>query len=69
MKITLKVEGMSCGHCVRAVTNALSEVTGVKSVEVSLEKGQAVIQADDGTEVSRLIEAVNEEGYSASQEV
>lgn len=69
MKITLKVEGMSCGHCVRAVTNALSEVTGVQSVEVSLEKGQAVIQADDGTEVGRLIEVVNEEGYSASQEV
>ena len=61
--ITLKVTGMTCGHCVAAVTKALQEVPGVESADVSLEKGQAVVQgaADTGA----LIEAVKEEGYEA----
>ncbi len=36
--VEIKVEGMSCGHCVNTVTNAISEVNGVQEVQVSLEK-------------------------------
>ena len=35
--ITLNIEGMTCGGCVKSVTNALNQVAGVQSVDVSLD--------------------------------
>ena len=35
-KTIIKVEGMSCEHCVKAVTNAVNSVTGIGSVSVDL---------------------------------
>ena len=62
--IKLKVDGMSCDHCVRAVSNALAGVAGVEAVvEVSLERGEAIV--DGEPEISALLAAIAEEGYSA----
>jgi len=36
MKTTLKIEGLSCGHCVNAVNNILNEIEGVTASKVSL---------------------------------
>ena len=47
MKKTISIEGMSCGHCVSAVTDALNKLEGVKSVEVNLENKNAVIEVDN----------------------
>ena len=38
---TVKVKGMSCGHCVASVTKALQGIAGVSDVQVDLEKGEA----------------------------
>jgi copper chaperone len=51
MATTIKIKGMSCGHCVMAVTKALAGLPGVKNVQVSLEKGEATF--DEETPVSR----------------
>lgn len=60
----LKIDGMSCEHCVRAVSGALQEVPGVEAVvEVSLDRGEALI--DGSAETALLIEAVEAEGYRA----
>jgi len=60
----LKIDGMSCAHCVRAVSNALQQVPGVETVvEVSLDRGEAVVVGS--AETASLIEAVEEEGYRA----
>ncbi len=60
----LKVEGMSCNHCVQAVSKALGAVPGVdRVVEVSLERGEVVIEG--GADVSQLVVAIEEEGYKA----
>ena len=60
----LKVEGMSCNHCVNAVTRALGEVPGVdRVVEVNLESGEAVIEGS--ANVAQLVAAVEEEGFKA----
>ena len=62
--LKLKVEGMNCGHCVKSVTEALSGVIGVKKVvEVSLERGEAVI--DGSADAGALIAAVEERGFEA----
>ena len=60
----LQVKGMSCQHCVKAVTDALAGVAGVSAVEsVDLDSGIAVIQGF--TPVEDLIEAVRQAGYEA----
>jgi copper chaperone len=60
--IKLKIEGMSCDHCVRAVTKALTEVPGVtRVVEVSHERGEAIVEGEAALE--QLAAAVQEEGY------
>lgn len=38
---TIKIKGMSCGHCVASVTQALKNIDGITDVEVVLEKGEA----------------------------
>ena len=60
----LKIDGMSCEHCVRAVSGALEQVPGVETVvEVSLEQGEARIEGSADT--ASLIAAIEQEGYRA----
>ena len=58
----LKVEGMSCGHCEKAVKNALEEVKGVSSVNVDLGAKKVEVECNDLVD-SLLKEAVEEAGY------
>jgi len=58
----LRIEGMSCGHCVMAVKKELSKLTGV-TVE-SVEVGKARVQIDDAAvSPERLKKAIEEAGY------
>jgi copper chaperone len=60
----LEVKGMTCQHCVKAVTDALAAVAGVSVVEsVNLDNGLAVIQGP--ASVDDLIAAVKQAGYEA----
>lgn len=61
--ITLKVTGMTCGHCVAAVTKALQKIPGVDAVEVTLEPGQAVVTGS--ADPQALVAAIQDEGYGA----
>jgi|WetSurMetagenome_2_1015567.scaffolds.fasta_scaffold535051_2 copper chaperone len=61
----LSVEGMSCQHCVRAVTNAVNALAGVSGVEVSLEQKKVTVGYDPGKVSLDLIKgAIEEQGYS-----
>lgn len=59
--MTLQIGGMTCGHCVRAVTQALESVTGAERVSVSLESGRAAVEG--AADLQALIRAVEQEGY------
>ncbi len=64
--ITLKVNGMTCEGCVRSVTKALQGVSGVASVEVSLEHAEAkVTYSPREVSVERLKAAVDDAGYES----
>lgn len=64
--ITLAVEGMTCGACVRHVEDALRALDGVTSVDVKLREGQAVVTHDPArTPVVRLLAALDDAGYTA----
>jgi copper ion binding protein len=65
MKTTIKIEGMSCDHCVAHVTEALKEISGVSSVTVSLKEKNAVVEHADGVGIESLKTAVTEAGYEA----
>jgi len=58
MDFFLKIEGMSCGHCVSAVTDVLREVEGVDDVNVSLGSGEATVKGSCSKE--ELLKAINE---------
>ena len=46
-KTKLKIGGMSCQHCVKTVTDALTELEGVQRAKVNLRKGEAVVRFDE----------------------
>jgi copper chaperone len=60
--IDLQIEGMSCGHCVRAVQQALAAVEGVEGADV--EVGRAKVRAKEGVEKTSLARAIEDAGYS-----
>jgi mercuric transport protein len=66
---TIRVEGMKCNQCSASVAKALKATDGVEKVEVSSEKGEAVIQYDDQkvTE-AKLREVINSTGFKAVEE-
>ena len=65
---TLKIEGMSCQHCVQAVAAALGRLSGVAAAQVDLETGLARVEYDEGkAAVSEMLQAIAEEGYAAQE--
>lgn len=63
MKKKLLIEGMSCGHCVAHVEEALKELDGIASVSVSLEEKSAVIEVTKSIDDEQLKEAIEDAGY------
>ena len=62
--VQFKVEGMSCGGCVKGVTAALSAVDGVGEVKVELEAAQATVHYDPArTTLAALHQAVEAAGF------
>ena len=57
------VTGMTCGHCVGAVTEEVSAIDGVESVEVDLATGAVVVQASVDPTREQMAAAVDEAGY------
>jgi copper chaperone CopZ len=60
-KTEIEIEGMSCEHCVNAVTQALKAVAGVKDAKVEI--GKAVITSDAPLARDAIVSAVADEGY------
>ncbi len=61
------VTGMTCGHCVSAVTEEVSAIPGVTAVNVELESGALQVTSDAPVDFDRIVEAVAEAGdYSVA---
>jgi copper chaperone CopZ len=63
MQTTINVSGMTCGHCVSAVTMELLLLASVTEVEVNLEAGQVTITSNAALDPTQLATAVDEAGY------
>ncbi|MGC2300715.1 MAG: heavy-metal-associated domain-containing protein [Acidobacteriaceae bacterium] len=62
-EVTLRIENMHCGACVRRVTQALENLPGVQIGEVRI--GAARVEAPDDVRESALVSAVEKAGYPA----
>jgi copper chaperone CopZ len=60
---TFIVTGMTCGHCVRSVTEEVSEIPGVLEVQVDLDTGRLTVTSAAPLEESAVRGAVQEAGY------
>lgn len=67
MEKILKINGMSCDHCVAHVKKALEQVYGVKSAEVSLENKQAKVYLSKEVEEKAFKKAIEDAGYELSE--
>ena len=64
IKTVLKVDGMSCEHCVKAINNALNVFPGVESVSVDLNAGTVTVLHDPvQCPLERIRHEIQEQGY------
>ena len=60
---TYHIKGMTCGHCVNSVKEAIAELDGVRSVDVDLDTGQATVTSDGGLDAQEVQAVVEDAGY------
>lgn len=63
---TYTVVGMTCSHCVGAVTEEVGQVPGVTAVDVDLDSGALTVTADAPVDEGAVRAAVEEAGYEVS---
>ena len=63
---TYTVVGMTCGHCVGAVTGEVSQVPGVTAVDVDLASGGLTIRSEVPDDGNAVRAAVEEAGYEVA---
>ncbi len=60
---TIKIKGMSCNHCVMAVTKTLNKIEGIKNVTVDLKKGEATFDEAKPVDMAAVKEQIRKAGY------
>ena len=63
---SFNVVGMSCGHCVAAVTSEVSKIAGVTRVDVDLASGAVTVESDRPVDPNAVAEAIDEAGYTVA---
>jgi copper chaperone len=60
---TIKIKGMSCKHCVMAVSRALGGIDGIRDVRVDLEKGEANFAEEKPVDRALISERIARAGF------
>lgn len=68
VKTSIKVAGMTCQHCVNSVTEEVSNLPGVLSVNIDLAAGNVEIESETDLVINDLEAAVQEAGYEVVSE-
>ncbi len=66
MKTKISIDGMSCQHCVKSVTEKLNGVDGVSSTVVNLEEKSAVVESSTSLDESVITKAITEAGFTVT---
>jgi copper chaperone len=63
-KVSLKVQGMSCGHCVKAVEGSVGALSGVNSVKVDLKASTVDVEYNQqDVTIEKIKETIDDQGY------
>ncbi|MGZ6193416.1 MAG: heavy-metal-associated domain-containing protein [Syntrophales bacterium] len=60
---TVKIKGMTCNHCVMAVTKALKEIDGISNVKVDLQRAEATFDEVKPVDMKVVKERIRKAGY------
>jgi copper ion binding protein len=63
---TYTVAGMTCAHCVSAVTEEVAQIPGVTAVDVHLESGGLTVTSEEPVDEAAVRTAVEEAGYEVA---
>jgi copper chaperone len=64
---TIKIQGMTCQHCVMSVTKALGSISGIKNLKVDLVKGEATFENTQNASAEVIHKAVEDAGYKVAE--
>ena len=63
-KVTLNVQGMSCGHCVKAVEGSVGALGGVNAVKVNLDAATVEVEFNkEQVSLDEIKETIDDQGY------
>lgn len=66
-KVTLNVQGMSCGHCVNSIEGSVGELNGVSKVNVHLENGSVDVEFNENeVTLDKIKETIDDQGYDVN---
>ncbi|MBO1511345.1 copper chaperone CopZ [Metabacillus bambusae] len=66
-KVTLTVNGMSCGHCVNAIEGNVGKLNGVSDVKVHLSEGKVDVAFDSAViSLDAIKETIDDQGYDVA---
>jgi copper chaperone len=60
---TYTVSGMTCGHCVSAVSSEIGQLDGVTDIQVDLASGAVTVTSEQPLDDAAVAAAVDEAGY------
>jgi len=63
---TIKIKGMTCRHCVMAVTKALGSIDGIRDVQVDLQKGEAAFTEEKPVDRALIRERIVKAGFDVA---
>ena len=63
MKKIINVDGMSCEHCVKRITNAVNEIEGAKCLNISLEDKTVEVEVSNDDVLKQVEDAIIDVGY------
>ena len=67
MEKTILIEGMMCNNCTARVEKVLNSIDGIEHVEVSLEDKKAIIKTNGEIESSKIIETIEDIGFTVKE--
>ncbi|PUB10620.1 copper chaperone CopZ [Paenisporosarcina sp. OV554] len=63
-QVTLQVQGMSCGHCVKSIENSVGAIEGVEKVNVQLNDGTVDVEFNNKVDVQKITDTIEDQGYT-----
>lgn len=67
MKTKILIDGMSCQHCQKTVTDSLNQLEGVTSTDVNLELKNAVIESGSTIDENLIRNTIKEAGFTVNR--